>query len=70
MRKTTLSVDDELVEQARQVLGTRSLKDTVDRALESVIAAHARQALVRRLETQDGLDLGNTEVMDRAWGEQ
>lgn len=69
MRKTTLVIDDALVEQARQVLGTRGLKDTVDRALEEVIAVYARRAFIRRLETQDGLDLGDVEVMRRAWGE-
>lgn len=69
MRKTTLVIDDALVEQARQVLGTRGLKDTVDRALEEVIAVHARRAFVRRLETQDGLDLDNVDVMRRAWGD-
>lgn len=68
MRKTTLVIDEALVERARGILGTRGIKDTVDRALEEVIAAHARRALVRRFETQDGLDLTDGEIMRRAWG--
>ena len=68
MRKTTLAIDESLVERARSILGTRGIKDTVDRALEDVIAADARRALVRRFETQDGLDLADEEIMRRAWG--
>jgi Arc/MetJ family transcription regulator len=69
MRKTTLIIDDELIEQARRVLGTRGIKDTIDRALEEVVVADARRALMRRLASQDGLDLGNEDVMRRAWEE-
>lgn len=69
MRKTTLVINEALIEQAQQVLGTHGLKDTVDRALEEVVAIHARRALIRRFETQDGLDLEDTEVTRRAWGE-
>ncbi|MGH2411717.1 MAG: type II toxin-antitoxin system VapB family antitoxin [Chloroflexota bacterium] len=69
MRKTTLVIDDRVVERAQKILGTRGLKDTVDRALEQVIAADARRALVRRLETQQGLDLADEDVMRQAWRE-
>jgi Arc/MetJ family transcription regulator len=69
VRKTTLVIDDVLIERARQVLGTRGLKDTIDRALEEVVAAAARRALIRRLETQEGLDLTDEEVLRQAWGE-
>jgi Arc/MetJ family transcription regulator len=68
MRKTTLTIDEDLVERARDILGTHGIKDTVDRALEEVIAADARRALVRRFETQDGLDLADEEIMRQAWG--
>jgi Arc/MetJ family transcription regulator len=64
-----LVIDDALFEQARRVLGTRTIKDIIDRALEQVVAMDARRALIRRLESQDGLDLANEEVMRRAWGE-
>jgi Arc/MetJ family transcription regulator len=67
MKKTTLVVDEALVEQARRILGTHSLKDTVHSALEQVITADARHWLIRRLVSQDGLDLADTEVMRRAW---
>ncbi len=67
MRKTTLVIDDALVEQARSILGTRGIKDTVDRALQEVVRSAARRALIRRMETLDGLDLADADVMRQAW---
>jgi Arc/MetJ family transcription regulator len=55
-RKTTITVDDELLARARAVLGTRGLKDTVDAALTEVVRAELRRDLVRRLRTGDGFD--------------
>jgi Arc/MetJ family transcription regulator len=56
MRRTTIEVDDELVEQAKRVLGTRGLRDTVHRALGEVVRAR-RRVLSDRLATGKGLDL-------------
>lgn len=67
MGKTTLDVDDAKVEAAKQVLGTRTLRDTVDRALDSVLAADTRRRTIERLRRMEGLDLDKPEVMDAAW---
>ena len=67
LHKTTLEIDEVLVQRAAAVLGTRGLKATVHRALEEVVAAEARRRLVERLRTMDGLDLDDQEVMARAW---
>ena len=67
MAKTTLDVDDAKVEAAKQVLGTRTLRETVDRALDSVLAADTRRRTIERLRRMDGLDLDKPEVMDAAW---
>jgi Arc/MetJ family transcription regulator len=67
MRKTTLELDDDLFERARQVLGTRGLKATVRRAFEEVIALDARQRAIRQLQEMDGLDLDRPEAMSQAW---
>jgi Arc/MetJ family transcription regulator len=69
MRKTTLLINDALMEEARAILGTRGIKDTVDRALEEVVSTNARRALIHRLQTQNGLDLADDEVMQSAWRE-
>jgi Arc/MetJ family transcription regulator len=57
MRRTTIEVDDELLDQARRVLGTRGLRDTVHVALAEVVRAARRRALADRLATGRGLDL-------------
>lgn len=60
-------MDDAKVEAAKQVLGTRTLRDTVDRALDSVLAADTRRRTIERLRRMEGLDLDKPEVMDAAW---
>jgi hypothetical protein len=63
----TLEVDDAKVEAAKVVLGTRTLSDTVDRALDSVLAVAMRRRMVERLRRMDGLDLDKPDVMNTAW---
>ena len=67
MRKTTLTVNDELVAQAGAVLGTRGLKATIDRALEEVVALAARRVAVQQLMEMRGLELDQPDVMAAAW---
>jgi Arc/MetJ family transcription regulator len=67
MRKTTLEVDEALFERAREILGTRGLKATVQRAFEEVLALHARRRALQQLQTMDGLDLDRPDVMADAW---
>lgn len=67
MRKTTLEVDETLVERASEILGTRGLKATVQRALEEVLAGHARRNAIQQLQEMDGLDLDQPDVMAEAW---
>jgi Arc/MetJ family transcription regulator len=67
VRKTTLDVDDDLVDQAARILGTSGLKATVDRALREVIAREARERLIEQLKVMDGLDLDKPDVMEQAW---
>ena len=67
MRKTTLTIDDDLVRRAADVLGTGGLKATVDAALQEVVAADARRRFVERLRAMRGLDLDQPEVMAGAW---
>ena len=55
-RRTTLEVNDRLLEQAQQALGTRGLKATVDGAFREVIRRHLRERLAARIETGEGID--------------
>lgn len=55
-RKTTIQIDDDLLAQAQDILGTHGLKDTVDGALTEVVRAGRRRELARQLATGEGLD--------------
>ena len=67
MRKTSVDVDDLLLEQVRDVLGTSSIKETIDSALREVMRAEARRQEIRALAVMDGLDLDDEKVMAKAW---
>ena len=45
VRRTSLNLNFELVEQAREVLGTKGTTDTVHRALEEVLRVRALDRL-------------------------
>ncbi|MEX2621707.1 MAG: type II toxin-antitoxin system VapB family antitoxin [Egibacteraceae bacterium] len=65
-----MDIDDATLADARQALGTSTLKDTVNTALQESVKAGRRRAL-----TRDDLvafaeavkDLGDPEVMAKAW---
>ena len=67
IRKTTLEVDDQLFERARDVLGTKGLKATVQRAFEEILAIDARRRTIEQLESMSGLDLADSPIMAAAW---
>ncbi|WP_419950056.1 type II toxin-antitoxin system VapB family antitoxin [Candidatus Palauibacter sp.] len=67
MRKTSVEVDDGLIEQVRILLGTSSIKETIDSALREVLRREARRQEIEALATMDGLELSNEKVMAGAW---
>ncbi|MFA9271054.1 type II toxin-antitoxin system VapB family antitoxin [Svornostia abyssi] len=67
MRKTTLEIDDAVLEDAKRILGTHGIKDTVDAALRAVRVQEARRELTSQLRSLDGLDLADADVMRSAW---
>lgn len=67
MRKTTLEIDDAVLEDAKRILGTHGIKDTVDAALRAVRVQEARRELTSQLRSLDGLDLADADVMRGAW---
>jgi len=66
-RKTSFAVDFAKVDCAKEILGTRTLTDTVDAALDEVIRLEQRQRLVELLFTDERLDLHDPDVMAGAW---
>lgn len=53
--KTSLVIDREKAASAKKILGTRTLAETVDRALEEVIRLDGRRRLLRRIEREGGI---------------
>ena len=67
MRKTSVVIDDELVARVRVLLGTASIRETIDKALREVERGEARRREIRALIEMDGLDLHDPAVMSKAW---
>jgi Arc/MetJ family transcription regulator len=55
-RRTTIDVDDELLERAQVALGTRGLKLTVDAAFREAIRRYLRERLADRIKSGEGID--------------
>ena len=55
-RRTSIVVDDALLEEAQQALGTRGLKETVYAALNEAIKSRRRKQLLARLRDRNGFD--------------
>lgn len=66
-RKTSFEIDFGKVESAKEILGTHTLTDTVDAALDEVIRLRQRRRLVELLFTPGRLQLDDPEVMAGAW---
>jgi Arc/MetJ family transcription regulator len=64
-RKTSLRIDTDKVSAAREVLGTKTLTDTVDAALAEVVRLRRRRQLVELLFKPGALD--DPETMTGAW---
>jgi Arc/MetJ family transcription regulator len=70
MTKRLVDIDDAVLDEARQVLGTSTLKDTVNAALTETVKAARRRAITKedlRRAAEACKDLGDPEVMARAW---
>jgi Arc/MetJ family transcription regulator len=67
MAKTVIDLDEDLLSQTQDILGTATKKDTVNEAMRRVV----RDAAVREFMAmaREGVfqDLANAEVMAEAW---
>ncbi|MBA2360529.1 MAG: hypothetical protein H0V79_06290 [Actinobacteria bacterium] len=60
--KTSLVIDREKVARARSILGTTTLAETVDAALEDVINHKRRMELLERIMRDGGIGPGPEEL--------
>jgi len=66
-RLTTLAIDERKYAEVKAVLGTTTLKDTVDRSFDEVLVRAARTRSIERLRNMEGIDLDKPSVMEKAW---
>lgn len=65
--KRLVDIDDDLLARAREILGTSTMKDTVNGALDEVVKLDLRRRHLERLVSMEGLDLDDPDVMSGAW---
>lgn len=66
-RLTSLAIDERKYAEVKAVLGTSTLKDTVDRSFDEVLVRAARTRSIERLRNMEGIDLDKRSVMEKAW---
>ena len=63
MKKTTVLIDERLLKQAMQAIGTKTKREAIKAGLEVLVRRYHRESLQKELGTYD-LDL-NLEELDR-----
>jgi Arc/MetJ family transcription regulator len=63
--KTSVEIDRDIAAQAAKILGTSTLRETIDASLHEVVNAKRRLELIALLAEPGRFDF---EVVDRAWG--
>ncbi len=66
MTRTLIDTDDDLLEQAKVLLGTSTKKDTVNAALAQVVALDARRQFLDDARGGALVDAADGAVMDQA----
>lgn len=67
MTRTLIDTDDDVLEQARSILGTATKKDTVNAALAEVVAREARRQFLMDARAGWLADADSGVVKDQAW---
>lgn len=68
MTKRLIEVNDEKLDAVRELLGTRTLKATVDAALEEVVALHRRRQALLAERGVNVEALADPAKRQAAWG--
>lgn len=65
--KTSFEIDTAKVAAAKEILGTKTLTDTVDAALSEIVKLRQRRELLELLSTPGALELDDPDAMAGAW---
>ncbi|HET9162134.1 MAG TPA: hypothetical protein VFN89_01650 [Solirubrobacterales bacterium] len=66
-QKVSLEIDTAKVCAAKEILGTKTLTDTVDAALSEIVRSHRRRQLIALLFRPGALALDDSKTMTEAW---
>ena len=66
-RKTSVVINEELLDTVRRVLATKTVRETIEMAFREVLRVQARREEVEALSTMSGMDLNDPDVMKKAW---
>ena len=62
-----IDIDDDLLEEVRNLVGASTMEEAVNGALQHVVDFELRLRHVRRLMTLEGLDVADEQAMRDAW---
>jgi len=65
MAKTSVEIDRDIAKKASEILGTSTLRETIDASMREVVNSKRRLELMALLQDPEGFD---PEVLDQAWG--
>jgi Arc/MetJ family transcription regulator len=65
MRKTSVVIDRDIADQAAAILGTETLRDTIDASFREIVNAKKRLELIELLSDPARFDFSS---VDQAWG--
>lgn len=68
-RKTSVEIDEGLLDEVRGILATATIRETIEEAFREVVRQRARREEVEALSTMRGMDLDDPEKMTGAWRE-
>lgn len=66
-RKTSVEIDESLLDEVRAILATSTVKETIDGAFREVVRQRARREEIEALSSMRGMDLADPGVMAGAW---
>ncbi len=66
-QKTSFDIDPGKVNAAKEILGTKTMTETVDAALDEIVKRQQRRELLDLLFDSDEIELDDPEVRRAAW---
>ncbi|MCH7495060.1 MAG: type II toxin-antitoxin system VapB family antitoxin [Candidatus Marinimicrobia bacterium] len=61
MGKTTVELDETLLQKAKEAIGSRTKRETIETALQELVKRHQRELLIQEMGTYD-LDLTQEDI--------